>query len=196
MEKSISEKLLLNLINEKYDTLKQNFLSMLSALSGNEQGIKYQSIKNLNDVANSLANALATSDRPAWLNSIVNHTNGYLQQHTTSSVVVSGANWRLTEEAWKIKNSVMNHNWDFSNANPEEYDFDEIYKKYREDSNLSNLFDTLIDILSKMIDGGEIDSLKAVSALNELIATLSQNKNSSYFSTMASWILLKVLPKT
>lgn len=195
MEKSLSEKLLLNLISEKYDTFKADFISILNYLTENKQEDKYHSIKKLYNSANSMADILSTKDRPYWLNRTISLTNSYLSSHTAPNVVVSGANWQLSQEAWKIHNSVINHSWNFNSTNNEDFNFDEIYKKYRDNSKLSELFDSLINIINKMIDSGEIDSLKAISALNELTATLSQNKNSSYFSTMTSWNFLKSFTK-
>jgi len=63
------------------------------------------------------------------------------------------------------------------------YDFDQLFEKFRSESKLPVLFDSLIEILEKIGESNEIDSRKIVDSLNKLIATVKKNKNGSYFST-------------
>jgi len=53
----------------------------------------------------------------------------------------------------------------------------------------------MISILEALLSTGTIDSVKAIEALKKLIATLSQNKDGSYFSTIASWKFVRTFTK-
>ena len=191
MENNVSAELLLNLIQEKYGVYKSSFSSLLSILSENDQANKIRANQTLLSSSNDLANILANGDRPNWLNHTISITTRYQQQNKNT-----GSSWHLLKELMKIYAQATQHNWDFSSqGNIENYDFNEIYEAYRKNSDLTSLFESLIKVLNEMVNSGEIDSIKAISALNELISTLNQNKNSSYFSTMASWEFVKSFTK-
>ncbi|MCW8880581.1 MAG: hypothetical protein OQJ89_08510 [Kangiellaceae bacterium] len=196
MNGQTSEKLFTNLVVEKHEIYKASLSSLLSALSDNDQKLKLNENSKLLDSSNDLAKILVVSDRPGWLNNTLIFTQEYKNKNKTPDSVVSGSSWQLLQAAMKIYDQAMNHNWTFTNqGNEKKYDFDNVYKKYRDESDLVNLFDSMIDTLNSMISSGEIDSIKATSALNELVSTLRQNRNSSYFSTMTSWEFIKGFTK-
>lgn len=197
MEANVSAKLLFNLVEEKYGIYKSHMAHLLSVWGDNDQKSKVEANQRLFDASNELANVLANSDRPSWLTESIAFTLEYKEKNQTSESVASGSSWRLLQRAMKIYGQAIAHKWDFDAqvGNEAKYDFDEIYQIYRESSDLTKLFDALIKILNEMIGSGEIDSLRAIKSLNELLGTIRQNKDGSYFSTMASWEFIKNFTK-
>lgn len=192
MDQNVSATLLLNLVNEKYGIIKSHLPSLLKVLSENDHKEKLNESVALNASAKELANILATSDRPNWLNKIIACTNEFISLHKDPDSIVSGSSWNLLQSLIKIYQPALNHKWDFSTQQGKNhYDFDSIYQKYREESDLETLFSALVDTLQKMVGSGEIDSITAINSLKKLINILEQNKSSSYFSTMATWEFVK-----
>jgi len=192
MDQNVSATLLLNLVNEKYGIIKSRLPSLLKTLSENDHKAKLNESAALNASAKDLANILATSDRPNWLNEIIACTSEFTSLHKDPNSIVPGSSWNLLQKLIKIYQPALNHKWDFSTQRGKHhYDFDSIYQKYREESDLETLFSALVDTLQKMVGSGEIDSITAINSLKELIDILEQNKSSSYFSTMATWEFVK-----
>jgi len=192
MDQNVSASLLLNLVHEKYNTIKSRLSSMLNALSENNHKAKLDESVLLHDSAMDLANILATSDRPNWLNEIIASTNEFTSQHQDPNSIVSGSSWNLLQRLMKIYQPALSHKWNFSNhKGAYHYDFDSIYQKYRDESDLESLFGALIESLETMVNSGEIDSITAINSLRELIEILEENKSSSYFSTLTTWEFVK-----
>ncbi|WP_316364430.1 hypothetical protein [Candidatus Thiodiazotropha sp. CDECU1] len=192
MNQNISATLLFNLVNEKYNVIKSQLPSLLKTLSENNHKAKLIESSTLHESAMDLANILATQDRPIWLNEIIVRTEEFTSKHKDNDSIVSGSSWALLQALMEIYKPALNHNWNFSTQEGKHhYNFDSIYQKYREESDLETLFNTLINTLETMVSSGEIDSITAINSLKELIDILEQNKSSSYFSTMASWEFVK-----
>jgi hypothetical protein len=82
----------------------------------------------------------------------------------------------------------MKHKWTLSKDKIQtDFHFDEMYERFKKESRLTEFFDELISTLEKMIASGDIDSIKTVASLQQLLSLLKQNKSGSYFSVMASW---------
>lgn len=92
------------------------------------------------------------------------------------------------------RNKALSHAWSFKNDSTEaNYSFDELYERFKKDSKLSDLFDSLVETLEKMIASGEIDSISALKSLEQLISVIKQNKSGSYFSVMGAGNLFQAL---
>ena len=164
----------------------------MKTLSESDHKAKIDESAKLYESAIDLANILASSDRPNWLNEIIACTKEFITAHVKPNSIVSGSSWLLLQKLMRVYQPALNHKWDFSTQKGKHhYDFDSIYQKYREESDLELLFNALIETLEQMVNSGEIDSVTAINSLKELIDTLEQNKISSYFSTMATWEFLK-----
>lgn len=150
MEQNVSATLLLNLVNEKYNVIKSRLPSLLKTLSENGHKAKTEESSQLYNSAMDLANVLATSDQPNWLNEIIACTNEFTSQHKDPNSIVLGSSWRLLQKLMKIYQPALSHKWDFStHKGKHHYDFDSIYQKYRDESDLETLFDALIETLEK-----------------------------------------------
>ncbi|MCE7519033.1 hypothetical protein [Vreelandella titanicae] len=185
---SNSTQMFMNVVREKHEQYKAALNSLLSALSDNDQAKKLETNNHLLKVAKELSSILAQEDRPSWLKETILATDEYARKNKNPKSIASGSGWALLQKLMNLRQHGMAHSWNFeSAANAKGYDFDAVFVESRKNSNLAQLFDSMIASLEKMLATGEIDSIRAIEALQKLIATLKQNKNGSYFSTMASW---------
>ena len=60
---------------------------------------------------------------------------------------------------------------------------------------MDELFENIIELLNKIIESGEVDSIKTMSTLQKLISTLKLHSNASYFSLHSMNDFLKHLMK-
>lgn len=191
-----SEKMFQSVLREKHEQFKSGLLSLLDAISNNDQANKLAASKHLKKVGDELASILAQSDRPDWLVRIIEATRVFSKRNPEPTTITSGSSWELLKELLGLYPAVMNQKWVFeANDQMLAYNFDDVFARARSNSRLSELFDSMISSLETLLSTGGIDSLKAIEALKKLIATLSQNKNGSYFSTIASWEFVRTFTK-
>lgn len=187
-----STKMFMNLVNEKHQVVKSRLDELVNTFGDNEQSKKLEINKKLLQTAEELSAVLAVEDRPNWLNEIVNLTSGYAKKNKRPDTIVSGSAGQLMQGIIKYYQPAFSHVWKLEETvDSMAYNFDEVFVSVFESSELPSLFDSMIESLGKILATGEIDSIKARNALNELASTLEENKGGSYFSTMASWEFVK-----
>ena len=129
-----------------------------------------------------LALTLAASDRPAWLKELIDNTEWYVGNHEDYN-----ANHTHLMQIITRYDQAMNHEWSFSQTEDGvDYNFDDLYERYRQDSKVQELNDAMVDTLNFMIDSCEIDSVSAINSLNQLILLIEQNSSGSYSAILAS----------
>ncbi|MCU7795901.1 MAG: hypothetical protein KZQ75_02090 [Candidatus Thiodiazotropha sp. (ex Myrtea spinifera)] len=186
MTENESVKFFLRLVQEKHALLKSRLNDLFQALSSDNHDEKVNANSLLLEAGEDLSRVLSADDTPSWLNSIIGETNLYSEKHNTS-----GHNFRLLNNIVGLRNQALNHTWDFDKSSiGNDYNFDVLYQKFKADSKLPELFESMISTLEEMISSGEIDSLTALSNLEQLISVIKQNKDGSYFSIMTSWEFL------
>ena len=183
MTENESVKFFLRLVQEKHELLKTHLNELFQAFSSESHEEIVSANNSLHEACKDLSRVLSASDRPQWLQQLINETGLYSQKHNTS-----GHNFRLLNTIVAQRQSALSHTWSFEGSSVEaDYNFDSLYEKFKSDSKLPNLFDSMVSTLDKMITSGEIDSLTALRSLEQLISIIKQNKEGSYFSVMASW---------
>jgi hypothetical protein len=183
MTENESVQFFLRLVQEKHELLKTRLNDLFQAISSDNHDDKVNANSLLLEACEDLSRILSVSDRPQWLIHLINETTLYSQKHQTS-----GHNFRLLNNVVEQRNNALSHTWSFEKSSMDaDYNFDSIYKRFKADSKLPELFDSMASILEKMISSGEIDSLTALKSLEQLISVIKQNKEGSYFSVMASW---------
>lgn len=178
----------LRFLKERHDEFKRDFNELTKAFVSEDKAAKLNACKKAFISADTLSKSLSSKDQPTWLLELMSGFNWYVKNNGNSQL-----NYEFLEKyLFKNQHSVMNHTWDFLNKNSKEnFSFDEIYERFKKDSKLPELFDALISTLEKIILSDEIDSIRTKMSLEQLLSMLKQNKNGSYFSTMASWEFLK-----
>lgn len=183
MDKNQSFLFFMRLIKEKHNELKENTGFLFNVLVNENKSEKEVACQKVLNSAEAISNILAKPDRPIWLTETIKYCAWY-----TQNIGRDDCNNILFSNLYPYYNEIINYKWSIGeNDVSTNYNFDEIYERFKSESQLPSLFNTLIDILEKMIESGEIDSVKAMSSINQLLSLLKQNKEGSYFSMMASW---------
>lgn len=183
MEHNESLKFFMRFVQEKHDEVKKTTENLFTVLVREDETLKVNACQGCLDSAENLSRSLASSDRPNWLQVIIEWCAWY-----PNNLGRGDAPNILFGKLLPIKNQIINHKWSLGESNEStKFDFDELYERHKADSKLPELFDSLIDTLEKMIISGEIDSIKSKTSIQQLLSLLKQNKSGSYFSMMASW---------
>jgi hypothetical protein len=177
----------LRLVQEKHEQLKSQITALSKVFVQENIDSKKVQADRCNSAAEDLARALSAKDQPNWLKEIIRWTKWYSTNHKNQD-----ATFTAFQKIMPLISQLNSHEWAFTeNTGDEDFDFDQLYERHKKDGKLEELFDTLINIIAQMVASGEIDSIRAKTDLERLIALLLQNKDGSYFSVMASWEFLR-----
>lgn len=183
MTENESVKFFLRLVQEKHEKLKACLNELFQAMASDSHDEKFRANEALLSMCEELSKILAETDRPQWLTHLIGETTVYNQKHKTA-----GHNFRLLNNIVAQRQKVLSHSWSFEKSNVDaDYNFDSLYQRFKEDSKLSTLFESMISTLERMVSSREIDSLTVIRSLEQLISVIKQNQGGSYFSVMASW---------
>lgn len=125
-----------------------------------------------------LRDNLHETDRPSWIGSLERVARKYCT-HSNSDT-----GRRVLESIVAVSNEMLPLNVDESGSS--EIDFDAIFARHRDEGRLPQLFDELIEQLTKILDCPEIDSKAIDAALSKLIATLKANKSGSFVAVSST----------
>jgi hypothetical protein len=178
--KSSSEEVFLRLIHERYDDFKHRLSELMRALCMNDSPAKTERAKAALDAATSLEAALATQDRPNWLQPFT-----FALQHYNPADLNRA--FTLIETIGNHRAAVTNHKWAFDVSDDKGFDFDAVFKKYEAESRIPELFDKLVELLEHIVQCKDLDSRMVVQTLESIIATLKKNRNGSFFGVVGTW---------
>jgi hypothetical protein len=183
MDSNESLNYFMRLLTERHDDLKKTNNALFDALVGeNKKAKETACLANL-DAANNLSISLASADTPVWLSLTVKWCKWYID-----NVERDDANKHLFRNISPVRDDLTQHQWSLlKDKEDADFHFDEMYERFKKESRLPEFFDALIDTLEKMIASDEIDSIKTINSIKQLLSLLRQNKSGSYFSVMASW---------
>lgn len=131
----------------------------------------YRAAKDLRDL-------LHDADRPKWLGSILvasKQFNSHPGDQTSRQFINA-----VAAQFPFIQPIVVD-----TDAS-ETLDFDALFQKQRDEGTLPQLFDKLIELASKIIESGEVESITALDALKQLVEILKANRNGSYLAARQS----------
>lgn len=187
MSQNESLNFFLRLVREKHTTLKQQADFLLKEMAGENLDGKKAQASGVRDRAADLRSVLSAKDVPGWLD----HAISTLSQFSTGGI--PPADFLINMLAWKPE--LDRQNWSFDSADSTAFDFDAIYERYRSESRLPELFDSVVRILEEIRASGEVDSVAMMNALGKVISTIKKCKDGSYFSLNAAWDFLWVFVK-
>ena len=177
----------LRLVQEKHEQLKSQVTALSKVFVQENIDSKKAQADKCNSAAEDLARALSVKDQPNWLKEIIRWTKWY-----SGSYKQTDSTFTAFQKIIPLIAQLNSHQWAFTeNSGDEDFDFDQLYERHKKDGKLEELFDSLINIIAQMVASGEIDSIRAKTDLERLVALLQQNKDGSYFSVMASWEFLR-----
>jgi len=179
---SESVQVFLRFLHQRYEEFKIQLDNMLKTMSSNDREAKLSSSRQFLTSGSGLALTLAASDRPDWLKELIDNTEWYIGNHEKYD-----ANHTHVMQIIARYDQAMNHEWSFRQLdNSDDYSFDDLYEHYRKDSKIQELNDAMVETLNFMIDSCEIDSVSAISSLNQLILLIEQNSSGSYSAILAT----------
>jgi len=183
MDNNESLNYFMRLLQERHSDLKKTNDILFTVLVSENRESKEIACKNNLEAANNLSLSLAAADRPEWLQITIKWCTWY-----ADNLARNDANNILFNNLSPIRSDLMQHEWTLSKSKADaDFNFDEMYERFKKESKLPEFFDALINTLEKMIASGEIDSIKTIASIQQLLSLLKQNKSGSYFSVMASW---------
>lgn len=172
----------LRAVEEKFETFKQDLTQLISALSAEDAAKKKAVAEATLGSLNNLLAMISKQDYPVWASQLHSELGIYVQKYKTS-----GASNRLINVVIRQYPQIHSKTQTFATitiGNP--LDFESVYRKFYKQSRISELFELLVHYLQKTVDSGQVDSLKAIDALNDLIATIRTNMKGTYFQTVGA----------
>jgi hypothetical protein len=181
----------LRFLKDKHQLFVASINELLAKLVEENKEAKKLAAEKAMEAAITLKNNLSDQDVPGWLSHSIKSIDWYLRNVDTSGVN-NGLLTRLIDDHKAMKS----HQWKFDSAETIlAFDFDSIYEKCKIESRLDELFDNIISLLQKIINSGEVDSIKTVRTLEKLIATLKMHGKASYFSLHSMYDFMLQLMK-
>jgi hypothetical protein len=121
-----------------------------------------------------LTDYLHEADRPEWLKQILKSVNRYLKSFGP-------------ESAAELIRTLMEYKTSIKQIIPSDIDadflnFDNIFRKYRDECRLPELFDNLIAAINQIIESGEVDSVDVLNALQRCVDILRANRDGSFLA--------------
>ena len=176
-----------NAISKNHNQLKAQLNALLTVISNlkltDKQRLEQAEAHcaAISSVCNILNEILHPEDIPIWLKQISKSINIYKNK---------GFEPKAFQEIYNNIPEAIGHEWSFQSSQ-DAIDFDEIYRKYREDSELPKLLDELIALLKKLIEeNGEELQNKTLQDLSKIVITLNKNKNASSSAIESTLILI------
>ncbi len=170
----------LRFVNERYNDFKSRLTELMQVLCLNDSAEKARRAKLALEAAKSLEAALASQDRPAWLQPLAAALQTYQpdQAHLAQPLMQAIGNNCA---------AATNHQWAFDFSDEHPFDFDGLYERYEAESKIPELFDKLVELLDEIVQSGQIDSIRVLHTLETIIATLKKNRSGSYFGVLGTW---------
>jgi hypothetical protein len=185
MPKNESVEFFLRFLRERFSVFRIALKDFLQALSLDDRTQKIERAKRLLQAIDDLKRAISESDHPAWINPLETKLHWYIK-------AVAGhpdAGLQVLQTLLDIHGKIEAQTWDFADASSKilAIDFAAIYQEYYQESRVPQLFDELVAQIEAIVNGGEIDSLQAINALERLILTIRKNARGDLFSTRGAW---------
>ena len=104
------------------------------------------------------------------------------------------ANHELLKTIISVYSKAQRQTWDYISDN-RAVDLERIYQEFVSQSRLPELYENLIELLQRIIDSNQIDSVDLLSRLEFLVETLKANRKSSAWTQVLSWKFGRLLLK-
>jgi uncharacterized protein YaaR (DUF327 family) len=170
------------LLNERFEHFKAIHGILLDAFGRNKPDDKVSACQSAHTALNRLMEILPSHYRPGWMQRLDAHFTSYMA-HSTEPAEGRALLDAVLENyaAMRSENfQTVAEKKDFS------VDFESLYKEAYNTTRVSALFDRLIGEIETLIQSGAVEKVKAVKALEKLLASLRQNRNGSLLAIMLS----------
>lgn len=169
-------------IQERFEKLKRDFNRLTTTLCAEKLEDKQKAAKAALISSTAMLEIVSTTDHPGWLVRLKSELERYISTYQSPE-----ASDRLIQQLLNTYGQLNSHKWQFDRVSESKpVEFEVIYKEQYQNSDIPNLFDNLINQLQDIVDSGEVDSLRAIGALNRLISTIRSNMRGTYFQTVGT----------
>lgn len=182
MSQNESLSFFLRLVREKHTAMKQQADFLFKEMARDNLDRKKAQASGTRDRASDLRALLSTKDVPSWLD----HSIKTLSQFSNGELPPE--DFLINMVTWKAE--LDRHSWIFDSTTTTAFDFDAIYERYRSESRLPELFDSVVRILEEIQASGEVDSIMMMDGLSKVVSTIKKCKDGSYFSLNSAWDFL------
>lgn len=167
---------------QKFGEVKSAIATLVNILPADAQ--KETKVRRATELAHRLTNlldAVGEHDKPAWAAPLMQRLQTYVANKGSGDV-----GQYLLQSLMATHDGVEKQDWRFDDDKVS-IDLDSAYREAYEKSKLPELFDQMAAYLQQLIESGEVDSVRAMRSLEQLIALLKKNRKGSYFSTWTTW---------
>ena len=160
-------------LRERYAAFRDALVELISRFAQGKQPEITEAAKKTLRLGELFRDNIAVGDRPKWLDPLIDAAFKRSQGPAT----------HLSQEC--LTAIIRYFHCLPSRFEPDDdsrtiYNFDAIYSRYRDEYRIPELFDQLVELLVKIIESGEIESVTALNALRQLLDTLKANRDGSY----------------
>lgn len=166
-------------IDKRYQAFRTALDHTLAYFADGNNDLKLAKAKELQKASHYLQDILDEQDRPAWLNPIQTTVDVYLRDKSKDSAR------SLLSQIAAVFSSVRPISLRVEAESP--YDFDRLYARLREQCQIPQLFEKLVQEITSIIESGEVETVTVLSALRQMVAVLKANRGGSYASTIGSF---------
>jgi hypothetical protein len=167
---------IIRMLCESQERLNKELRECIQSLASEDKADKIKHLKKLSVEIEHFKQSLAKEDYPEWL---INITKG-IDDSLISSIELSNMRGLLSiliDNASKA----FSQKWE----NDSNIDFEDIYRAYRKESRLEELFNKLIDLLTKIMKDGNLEDDIVRNGINRIIEIIKVNEGRSIFSDIS-----------
>jgi hypothetical protein len=158
----------------------------VTAFLAADPGGRQKNATSASDAVNRIVKMLHPQDRPYWLTQLLSSLELAKNHHNDYNGIEA-----MQKIASELQPALIRHKWKLADIESAEgFDFDAIYSKYKGENKIPELFDEIIAAMTRIVESREIDSVKALNELLQVIATLKNARNGSYFATRNAWFFV------
>lgn len=159
------------------DLKKKDIVNILpqckeSLFTGQSQGI-IEKIKLLNKVLIELK-SITEPSTPEWVTVLIKENDKLLNNPTSPTI---RQNLFTVYKEYELQ--IANHDWTIGGIDSD-FDFEKIYKKYKRETNINELFNELIKILEDILNDNNLDDKD--NKVKILLAVVRNNQNKSCYA--------------
>lgn len=170
----------LRAVNERFEKFRTNYAALLTAFSAGHDSETLQAVSDTLEALDHVLAIISEKDWPPWAGPLRTELHKYQQNSENKKV-----RYALLRVLLNQDRTINLHKWSFETTDAEiGVDFEATYAEHYKNSKGPALFQALLEQLQKIVDSGEVDSLKAITSLRKLIATIRANMRGTYFQTV------------
>ena len=176
------------LVSEKHNNAKVCLESLLNAIASNNRERVLNENARFHHSLETLGSVVAKEHWPGWLHLLLKATKNYSERHSNGQ-----ATWLAHLKAvMGMAHQLETHQWFVDESEAPAFDVDRVIEEARARFKIDELFGRVIETLRALIATGEIDSIKALDDLEEIIRILKRAKIGSFSNQIASWSFAKL----